>query len=129
MGPKDIRSTTWNLNRVRFRTSDHFPVITMVEGREFKTERRVKGWTGWTPVSEAEKAKFQELVLCPRSDHGEAVPGETEEEDGLVFLNDRCCCRDSCSRNRNTFCVPQEIRQMASDAAKSRDPREKKTPT
>ena len=33
MGPKDIRSTTWYLNRVRFGTWDHFPVVTKVEGR------------------------------------------------------------------------------------------------
>ena len=64
-GPEDVRSTTGYLNRVRFRTWDHFPVITKVEGREFKTMRRVKGWAGWAPVSEAEKAKFQELVLYP----------------------------------------------------------------
>ena len=38
MGPKDIRSTTWYLNRVRFRTWDHFPVITIIEGRELETK-------------------------------------------------------------------------------------------
>ena len=38
MGPKDIRSTTWYLNSVRFRTWDHFPVITKIEGRELKTK-------------------------------------------------------------------------------------------
>ena len=32
MGPKDIRSMTWYLNRVRLRTWDHFPVMTRVEG-------------------------------------------------------------------------------------------------
>ena len=41
------------------------------------------------PVSETEKAKFLELVLCPRSDHIEDDPRETEEGDGLVFLHDR----------------------------------------
>ena len=75
MGPKDICSTY--LNRVRFRTWDHFLVITKVEGREFKTKRRVKGWDGWTPVSDAGMVKFRELVLCTRSDHGEVAPCET----------------------------------------------------
>ena len=74
---------------VRFRTWDHFLVITKVEGRKFKTERRVKVWAGWTPVSEAGMAKFRELVLCTRSDHGEVAPCETEEEEGLVLLHDR----------------------------------------
>ena len=40
---------------------------------ELKTKRCVKGWAAWTPASEAEKAEFQELVLCPRSDHDEAA--------------------------------------------------------
>ena len=55
-------------------------MITEVEGREFKTKRCVKGWARWAPVSEAEKAKFQELVLCLRSDHNEDNPRETDEE-------------------------------------------------
>ena len=53
-------------------------MITKIEGRELKTQRRVKGWAGWALVSEAEKGKFQELVLCPRSDHDEAVLCETD---------------------------------------------------
>ena len=61
----------------------------MFEGREHKTKRRVKGWAGWAPVSEAEKAKFQELVLCPPIDHGDAAPRETEEGERLVFPRDR----------------------------------------
>ena len=60
-GPEDIRSTTLYLNQVRFRTWDHFLVITRIEGRELRTKKRVKGWAGWIPVSHAEKAKFQEL--------------------------------------------------------------------
>ena len=47
-------------------------MITRVEGREIRTKKRVKGWVGWTPVSEGEMVKFQELVLCPRNDHDEA---------------------------------------------------------
>ena len=41
------------------------------------------------PVSKAEKTKFQELVLCPGSDHGEGDPCESEEGDGLALLHDR----------------------------------------
>ena len=89
MGPRDIRSATWYLNRVSFRTWDHFPVITKIEGRELKAKKRIKDWAGWVPVSETEKAKFKELVLCPRSDHGEGDPRETEEGNGMAFLHDR----------------------------------------
>ena len=79
LGPRNLRSETWYLNQVRIRTWDHFLVITKVEGNELKTKKCVKGWAGWTPVSEAEKVKFQDLVLCPRRDHVEAAPRETEE--------------------------------------------------
>ena len=129
MGPKDIRSTTWYLNRVRFRTWDHFPVITKIEGRELKTKKRIKRWAGWVPVSETEKAEFQELVPCPRSVHGEGDPRETEEGNGLALLHDRLVgaaaetkATTTSSRNRNKFCVFEEVRQMSSDAAKTRDP-------
>ena len=88
MGPKYIRSTTWYLHQVRLRTWDHFPVITRIEGPELKTKKRVKGWARWTPVSEAEKAKFQEAVLCPRCDHGETAPrgAEDDDDEGLVQI-------------------------------------------
>ena len=88
----------------------------------------MKGLAGWAPVSEAEKSEFQELVLRPRSDHDEADPCETDEGDGLILLHDRLLTAaaeieaiTTSSRNRNKFCVPEEIRQMASDAAKCRD--------
>ena len=62
-------------------------------------------------------------------DHGEAAPRETEEEEGLVLLHDRLVgvaaeieVSTTSSRNRNHCCVLEEIRQMASDAAKSGDP-------
>ena len=79
MGTKNLRSVTWYLNQVRIRTWDHFSMITRVEGREISTKKRVKGWAGWTPVSEGEMVKFQELVLCTRSDRDETAPCETED--------------------------------------------------
>ena len=56
MSPKDLHCTNWYLNQARIRTWDHFPVIIKVEGREIRTKRRVKGWAGRAPVSDAEKA-------------------------------------------------------------------------
>ena len=74
------------------------------------------------------KAKIQELVLCPRSDHGEGDPRETEEGSGTALSTlqaGRAAAEiratTTSSRNRNKFCVPEEVRQMASDAVKSRD--------
>ena len=80
MGPKDIRST-WYLHQVRLRTCD--------QGRELKTWRCVTGWARWTPVSDAEKEKFRELVLCPRSDRNEAALRDAVEGDGLALLHGR----------------------------------------
>ena len=68
-------------------------------------------------------------MLCPRSDHGEGDPHKTEEGDGLALIHDRLAsavteirATTTSSRNRNKFCVPEEIRRVASDAAKTRDP-------
>ena len=87
MGRKNLRSVTWFLNQMTIRTWDYFPVITREEGREIMTRKRVKGWAGWSPVSELEMVKFQEFVLCTRSDHDEAAPCETEDGKGMVFLH------------------------------------------
>ena len=88
-------------------------MITKIEGRQFKTEKRVKGWARWAPVSESEKAEFQELVLRPCSDHDVGVPREIEEGDGPVHLHDRLVAAAAeirattiSSRNRTEFlCV------------------------
>ena len=116
---------TWYLHRAKFRTWDH----TKIEGREIKTNKRIKGWAGRAPVSEAEKVKFQELVLCPRSDHDEGVPCETDDGEGLVLLHDRLEKADEevgattiIIKELVTNFVPEEIKQMASDAARSWDP-------
>ena len=108
-------------------------MITRIEGCELKTQKHVKGWTGWTPVSEAEKAKFQELVLCPRSDYSETALRGAEDDEGFVLLHDwlvgaaaEVKATTTSTRNRNTFCVPEEIRKMASDAAKCQNPVRKK---
>ena len=106
MGPKNLRSETWYLKQARIRTWDHFPVITRVEGQEIRTKRCVKGWAGWTPVSEREMSKFQELVLRTQSDSDEAA----EDGEGLVLLHDRLVraaaeikATTTSSRNRNNF--------------------------
>ena len=66
MGPKDLRSSTWYLNKVGLRTWDHFLVIVKTEVKDMRTKKGVKGWAGWIPRSGVEKRKFQELVLCPK---------------------------------------------------------------
>ena len=40
-------------------------------------------WAGWTPVSEGEVAKFQELVLRPRGPCDEVALCEAEDGEGL----------------------------------------------
>ena len=64
-------------------------MVTRVDGRDIRTKRGVKGWAGWTPVSEEEKDRFQELVLHLLEDHNTASPGGNDEVDGLHLLHDR----------------------------------------
>ena len=115
MGPKDIRSTTWYLNQVKRRTWHHFPVITRIEGREFNTRKCVKSWAGWTPVSDAEKAKFQ--VLCPRNDHKEAALRDADNGEELVIPHEWLVSvaaegKATTTSNRNKFCVLDENRPI-----------------
>ena len=96
-------------------------MITKIEGREFKTKKRMKGWAGWAPVSASERATFQKLVLRPSSDRDVGVPCGIEEGDGLVLLQAAAAeikATTTSSRNRNKFCVPEEIQRMTSDADK-----------
>ena len=79
-------------------------------------------------MSEGEMAKFQEFVLCTRSDHDEAALCETEDGEELAHLHDRLVkgaveieATTTSSRNRK-ICVPEEIRPMAADAAECRGP-------
>ena len=125
VGPKDLRSTTWFLNKVRLRTWDHFPVVVKIEGKELRTKKGVKGWAGWNPASEVQKSKFQELVLCPSGDRNEI---RQDGRDGLVALQERLeeaaaavKATTTAVRNRNKFTVPDEIREMAAEAATCRD--------
>ena len=92
----------------------------------------MKGWAGWIPRSEAENSKFQVLVLCP-SDYSTAMC--KDRCDGLVDLQNRVeeavsavKATTTATRNRNKFDVPDEIREMVVEAAKSRDPVRRKLP-
>ena len=78
-------------------------------------------------MSEGEMVKFQELVLCSRSDHDEAAPWETEDGEGLILQHDRLVkaaaeIKATTTSSRNKKFVPEEIRQMASNAVKCMDP-------
>ena len=84
LGPRNLRSETWYLNQVRIRT-----LITRVEGQEIRTKKRVKRWAGWTPVSEGDVAKLQELVLHLRGARDEVALREAEDGERLVHLHDR----------------------------------------
>ena len=114
-----MRSSTWYLIQMRLRTWDHSPEITRLKNASSKVRGVSKVWT---PVPEAEKAKFQELVLCPRGDHDEAPTGRAGEEDGMAFAHDRLVAAvaeikvtTTSPRNRNKFCVPEESRRNQED--------------
>ena len=105
---------------------DHFPVIVKVEAKDRRTKKGMKGWAGCIPRSEVEKSKFQELVLCPS---GDTTDIRKDEHDGLVAQQERLeeaaaavKATTTAVRNRNKFTVPDEIREMAAEAAKCRGP-------
>ena len=112
-------------NKVRLRTCDHFSVILKIEGRDLKTKKGMKGWASWIPRSEDETSRFQELVLCS----GDGRVGTHEDgDDGLAALLERLeeaaaavKATTTALRNRNKFTVPDEIREMAAEAATCRD--------
>ena len=88
-GPNELALGDLVSKQVKIRTWDHFLVITRVEGQEIPTKKRVKGWAGWTPVSEGEVAKFQELVLHPQGALDEVALREDVDGEGVVHLHDR----------------------------------------
>ena len=126
MGPRDLRSTTRYLNRVRLRPWNHFPVLVKIEGKDLRVKKGAKGWAGWIPKSEAEKNRFQELVL-PSSDG--RVGTNEDEDDGWSPLQGRSekaaaavKATTTAVRNKNKFTVPDEIRETAAEAVKCRNP-------
>ena len=60
MGPRDLRSTTWYLNKMRLRTWDIFPVVVKIDGKDLRPKRGGKGWAGWIPRFEDERIKFHD---------------------------------------------------------------------
>ena len=99
-----------------------------IDGREMRVRKGKKGWAGWTPVSEDEERKFQELCLCP---DGSRSWLDDDEDGGLEVLQLEGAAvvinaTTMESRNRNKFMVPDEIREMAGLAAKCRDPARRK---
>ena len=125
MGPRGVIASTWYLNKVRIRTWDHFPVVK-IEEKEMRIRKGKKSWAGWTPVSDVEEKKFQELSLCP---DGTRSWIEDVKDDGLEALQsrlegaiDQVKASTTASRNNKKFMVPDEIREMAALAAQCRDP-------
>ena len=101
-------------------------MITLIEGRELKSKKCVKGWAGWTPASEAEKAKFQELVLCPRSDCNDAALRDAEERDSSFYVLGWWALLRRLERPPPRQGPRTNSRKMASDAAKCQNPVRKK---
>ena len=91
-----------------------------------RIKRGKKSWAGWTPVSDVEEKKFQELSLCP---DGTRSWIDDVTESGLVALQSRpegtvaqVKATTTASRNNKKFKVPGEIRKMSTLAAQCRDP-------
>ena len=105
-------------------------MVVKIDEKEMREKREKKGWAGWTPVSEDEERKFKELYLCF---DGSRSWCDDDTVTGLEALQARVegaaveiKATTLASRNKNKFMVPEEIREMASLAAKCRDPARRK---
>ena len=113
MGPRDLVSTTWYLNKTRIRTWDHCPGVVKIDGREMRVKKGKKRWTGWTPFSEDEERKFKELCLCPDGSRSwcddDAVGGlealQARVEGAAVEIK----ATTLASRNKNKYMVPVQF--------------------
>ena len=78
-----------------------------------------------TPVSQDEKRKFKELCLCPDGSRSwcdvDAVGGLEAFQASVEGAAVEITAPAMASRNKNMFMVPEEMREMASLAAKCRD--------
>ena len=106
MGLRDLQSTTWCLNKTRMRTWYHLPVVT-IDGRELWVKMEKKGWAGWTPKSEDERLKSQEIVLFPKVSREWVDDGQ---EGGLTVLQERL--------EEAAAVVLEDVRMMPTVAAK-----------
>ena len=61
MGPRDLQSATWCLNRTRLRTWDHFPVVVKIDGKELRGKKEKQSWARWFPKSEDEKTEVPRI--------------------------------------------------------------------
>ena len=130
MGLRKLHSTTWYLHKVRLRTRDHFPVVVKIDGKGLRAKKGKNIWAGWIPRSEDEKIKFQELVLCS----GDGREGMLRGAVGWWRCTSdwkmrwrRVKATTTAMRNKNKFTCPAEIREMAAEAAKCRDPVRRKS--
>ena len=101
-------------------------MIVKIEEKDVKTKKGVKGWVGWIPRSGPRKASSK--ILCSAQAIVQLRPRQNEP-DRLVALQERLedaasavKAPTTASRNRNRFSVPDDIKEMADDAATCRDP-------
>ena len=120
MGPRDLQSTTRYLNRTRLRTWDPF-VVVKIDGKEVR---------GWIPKSEEEDRSFKNL-LSARMGLGSGWMMDTKG--GLEALQVRLEAAGevmgttTATRNKNKFKILDDIRKMATEAAKCRNPIQENT--
>ena len=84
-----------------------------IEVKDLRTNKGVKGLAGWIPKSEEEKNKFREFVLSPKDGRGGCRKDWRTQEVKATT---------TAMRNKNKFAVPDEIREMASEVAKFKNP-------
>ena len=75
MGPRDLVSTTWYLNKSRIRTWDHFPVVVMIEGREMRVRQgEKKGGRVGLQFQQTRRGNSKNYVSVPKGLAAGAMP-------------------------------------------------------
>ena len=64
MGPRDLQSATWYLNKTGLRTWDHVPVVLTIDGRELMVKKGTKGWAWWIPKYEEKNRSSKNETSC-----------------------------------------------------------------
>ena len=67
MGPRTCAGTSYMNNQVKLcSTWDRYPVYTTVQDAKWQVQdsntKKKRGWAGWRPISEDDKAKFRMKV-------------------------------------------------------------------
>ena len=127
VGPRDLLSTTWYLNKV------HFPVVVKTDGKDLRAKKKEERLGRLdSKIKRRENQIPRTCALLGRQSRRD-VRREERWVSGPAGAIGRSGGGgqghyDSYDEQEKRFTVPAEIREMAAEAAKCRDPVRRKSP-